>query len=80
MRLIKLTLPTYWASPLINDDETGLDDAEVRALDAFMRDMLDQYGKCFCVGVEDDEEFVVWHDARPYGVLACDCATFLFEA
>ncbi len=31
-----------------------------------------------CVDVLDDSSFLKYHDAQPYGVLACDCSTFIF--
>ena len=75
-----LMLPTHWACPLINGDETGLEDEDTQALEAFTADMVRTYGSCHCVDVSEDTEFMRWHDAAQYGVLACDVATFTFFA
>ena len=73
------TLPVHWAAALINDDASNLDDKEERQLEAFIQWMIREYGRCWPVSVEDDESFTEWHDARRFGVLACDCATFSFD-
>lgn len=75
-----LMLPTHWASPLVNGDESGLEDEDQAQLEAFTADMVRTYGSCHCVDVSDDTEFMRWHDAAPYGVLACDVAEFTFFA
>jgi hypothetical protein len=75
-----LMLPTHWASPLVNGDETGLEDEDQAQLDAFVNDMVRTYGSCHCVDVSEDTEFMRWHDAAQYGVLACDVAEFTFFA
>jgi len=81
MTLIELTLPTFWASSLVNGDDTGLDDDEQAQLDAFVDDMVRQYGKCWCLGIKngDDPVFTSYHDANEFGVLAAECAIFVFE-
>jgi hypothetical protein len=80
MTMIELTLPMFWASALVNGDETGLDDLEQEQLDDFVNDMIITYGTCLCVGVKDDPVFTSYHDANEYGVLATDCAIFVFQA
>lgn len=75
-----LMLPTHWACPLINGDESGLEDEDQAQLEAFTADMVRTYGSCHCVDVSEDTEFMRWHDAAPYGVLACDVAEFTFFA
>jgi hypothetical protein len=76
--LIELELPDFWASPLINGDESGLDDMECDILDKFTDYMLDKFGSCHCVDVSPELDFKRWHDASEFGVLACDVATFTF--
>jgi exonuclease III len=34
-----ITMPAFWATALINDDRTGMSDAEEAAMDAFMQDI-----------------------------------------
>ena len=81
MKTLDLELPVDWAVALINSDETGLEDDDQAALDAFVDWMLSKYGKCWCVNVSDDESgnFKHYHDASEFGVLACDVATFTFD-
>jgi hypothetical protein len=78
MKTVQYTLPTFWACALVNGDETGLDDADQASLDAFVADMVKEHGSCHCLDVAEDEGFMRYHDAEPYGVLACDAATFTF--
>jgi hypothetical protein len=78
MKTVQYTLPTFWISPLVYDDFSGFDDADQAALDAFTADMVKNHGSCHCGDVADDEGFMTYHDAQPYGVLACDAATFTF--
>lgn len=77
---VTFTLPAHWAVALINADESGLEEEDCAALDAFVADMVRNYGSCHCVDVSEDTEFMRWHDAAHYGVLACDVATFTFFA
>lgn len=70
-----LEVPSHWLSALVNGDESGLDDGESAQLAAFCNDKL-------CDGwhvssYEDEASFMRYHDAQPYGVLACDAVTVL---
>lgn len=80
IKTLTLMLPTHWASALVNGDESGLDDAESAALEKFTRSMMRTYGSCHCVDVSHDTQFMRYHDAAIYGVLACDVAEFTFFA
>jgi len=75
-----LMLPTHWACPLINGDETGLEDEEIAMFNEFVDNTVRVYGSCHCVDVSEDTQFMRWHDAAQYGVLACDVAEFTFFA
>jgi hypothetical protein len=72
-------LPQHWASALINGDDSGLDEDDIERLNEFERDMVKEYGKCWCVDVEEEGYFKTYHDARKYGVLACNVAIFTFD-
>jgi hypothetical protein len=78
MKTIKLTLPEFWASALINGDYSGLEDDEVQELEQWLSWAKDQnYG--FCLDVNTDERFFLqYHDASAY-VLACECLEYIFE-
>lgn len=54
-----LTLPSYWAVYLVNDDASYLDDKEIAVIDAFA-DTFD----CFhVVDVAEETYFSRYHDA-----------------
>ena len=72
--LMELTLPDHWAAPLINCDETGLDEEE---LDSFYEFCFNELENLHCLDVKDDSTFVKYHDAMQYA-LAGDCSTFVF--
>ena len=72
--LIELTLPNHYAAPLINGDETGLDEDE---LDSFYEFCFNELENLHCLDVKDDSTFVKYHDAKDY-CLATDCSTFVF--
>ena len=64
-------IPSQWICALVNDDLTGLDDKE----GAIVRQFITDLGKRYLFTVPDDEDsyFTRCHDARQYGVTACDC-------
>jgi hypothetical protein len=74
METITYRLPACWASALINDDTSGLEDADKAQLDAFMAGE----GLTWPLDVGEEEFFCKYHDAQPYGVLACDCLDYVF--
>lgn len=67
-------LPAHWASALMNGDYTGLNEQDEEQL---MRVIAGE-DLCDPVDCSDEPEFMKYHDAQPYGVLACDCLTFTF--
>lgn len=67
----RFRLPTYWASALVNGDESGLDDDEVARIAAWVADHPGMH----CVDVLDDSEFYV--DGDDHG-LPGDRSTFVF--
>ena len=79
--ITEYTLPTELASGLINDDWTFLDyigDKEYdRIIAQFLLDLDNE--SLFCYEVKDDNRFEKYHDLVDYGVLACDCSTFIFN-
>lgn len=79
MKIETFILPTYWASAMINGDLTGYNDDDLQAIHLFTADMVKEYGQCWCLDVTNDNDFLKYHDAKCYGVLACDCSTFTFD-
>ena len=79
MHTVTRTLPSHWASALVNDDESGLENEDIEALNAFCESMIAQYGSYHCVDVSEDEQFIRWHDAEWFGVPACMASEFTFD-
>ena len=72
MRTVTLTLPQHWMTALFNSDLSGYDDDEIDQLELFSRYMLKTYGTASPLGYDpDSDNFMTWHDAREFGVLAC---------
>ena len=74
-------LPAHWASALFNDDSSGLDDQDAATLER----LLQEEGLAAPLSIVGDDQgqdpfFKTYHDARPYGVLACDCFDYVFPA
>ena len=38
MKTLEFTLPSFWGPYLINDDPSGMEDVEIRAVDRWMKD------------------------------------------
>jgi len=66
-------LPSFWASPLINGDYSGMEDTDIEALEKW----LEKEKPGYCVSLSDESFFAWRHDASAY-VLACDCSEFTF--
>lgn len=81
MKTLELDLPEHWAVALINGDTSHMQDADIAALDRFTDDMVAQYGKCWAVDVSNDDggDFRKYHDAEPFGVLACNVLMYTFD-
>ena len=70
---VTLTLPQHWMAALINSDLSGYDDEEIDQLELFTDFMLKTYGNAIPLDYDtDSDNFMTWHDAREFGVLACD--------
>ena len=74
METTTYTLPTHWASALINGDSSGLDEHDEEQMLRVIagEDLPDP------LSVSEESEFRKYHDAQPYGVPACDCSVFTF--
>ena len=54
IKTISLDLPSFWASALINGDESGLEDEEQEQLDAWTKDNQNLY----CIDVSEETFFL----------------------
>ena len=66
---IILDVPHHWLPALINGYESGLDDKDSAQLKAFCDEELS--GGWHISSWDDEGDFMTYHDAEPYGVLAC---------
>lgn len=81
MQLETFILPRHWACAFLYGDADGFDPNEERSFNRFTDWMLNKYGLCLCVDVQDDEsgDFRHHHDATEFGALPCEVATFTFD-
>lgn len=73
------TLPVHWACALMYDDTSGFDPEEQAHYDAYCAYMSRKHHSWHCVDISEDTDFVRYHDAASFGVLACDTAAFMFH-
>jgi hypothetical protein len=79
MNTIEYILPAHWAPILINADYTGCTPEDGAAFDEFSINEFGERGFDDIQLANDDEpEFIKYHDAHNYGVLACDCLRYTF--
>lgn len=81
---LTLSIPAHWIAPVLYGDTSGLNEAETAAFGRWLKDTIEDvgHGKCPLIGtIKDEPYFARYHDAQPYGVLACDCydVEMLFE-
>lgn len=75
LETVTATAPSAWASYLINGDDSGIEESDVRAADAFC-EFVDAGSPVDCA----DAGFVAYCDARNWGMIDCaaDCQTYTF--
>lgn len=66
------TLPACWASALINDDYSGLEESDITALEAWRA----ANDKPDIVSCSEEAYFSRYHDALPQLGLACTCLNY----
>lgn len=73
----EFVLPASWATALINDDDSGLDDTDLIAIEQWHARVQPGY----CVGTVEDSynEFSHSHDAYPELRYAGPVETFIFQ-
>tara|TARA_R110000803_G_scaffold14586_1_gene40463 strand:- start:451 stop:702 length:252 start_codon:yes stop_codon:yes gene_type:complete len=79
MKTIEYNLPSFYLSALFNDDTSSLNDDDIKSLDAFISDCVDEHGHFHAIETSEDLGFMKYHDLQSYGVLACDCETVIFD-
>ena len=81
MDIATYTLPAHWAPALVNHDYTGLEQDDETALFAFLAHAARVHGEpVTCISCsEGGDDFRTYHDARDFGVLACNVLTYSFD-
>lgn len=74
IQIERYTAPAHWACYFINDDPSGMDDADIAAADQWIKII----GLGAPVDCSSDAEFMRWHDAHHVMPLAADCCTYTF--
>jgi hypothetical protein len=77
MNLETYTLPAFWASALVNGDRSGLEPADIAALDAWLAQTFPHGANCVSCG-DKESDFRWRHDASPH-VLACNVSEYTFD-
>lgn len=72
MKTEEYTLPSYWASALVNADTSGLTDKEESELNQWLEDVKPGY----CIGCSEEPFFTWRNDANNLGA---DCLIFTFQ-
>ena len=78
-----LHLPDFWASAIINNDESGLEDEDIEKLNDFIEYWKDDI-YISSADIPSDENacieshFMKYHDAQMFGILACNCCEYIF--
>ncbi len=80
IQLQKLCLPDLWACPLLNGDCSGLTDQDEKELNNFVEYWQDDLDMVTAnISINQESEFVKYHDAHDFGVLACGCFVYSFQ-
>jgi len=60
-------LPAYWASALINADNSGLEDNEIAEIEKFETDKKEDGCRFACIGCSEEQYFAHRNDANNMG-------------
>jgi len=74
MDSITYTAPASWACYLFNDDCSGMDGDEIKAVDSW----IDGLGLGAPVAASEEPSFTAWHDAKDCFPFAADCLEYTF--
>lgn len=82
---IEYNFPQEWASYIINDDSSGIEDDDLQRCNSWLAKHKEELGDGhWSINYEDGEDyiepqFMKFHDAAEVGVLAADCITFTWN-
>lgn len=69
------TAPAHWAALFVNGDESGYEDSEIAAAEAWAESLAPWR----VVSVGEEAGFMRWHDAAQFCPYAADCAEFILH-
>jgi len=78
METVTLELPNFWATALFYDDTSSFEYEDEKPFQEFCQWMLKNYGTSEPVDMVEDGHFMTYHDAKQFGVLACDVHKYTF--
>ena len=78
METITLELPDHWATALFYDDTSGFEYEDEMQFQEFCQWALENYGTSEPVEMEEEGHFMTYHDAKQFGVLACNVHRYTF--
>ena len=78
METITLELPDHWATALFYDDTSGFEHEDEMQFQEFCQWALKNYGTSEPVDMEEEGHFMTYHDAKQFGVLACNVHRYTF--
>ena len=76
--ILELSLPTHWLTAIFNNDFSGLSDEDEKQYNLFIKDMNKDNFDWHELDCEQESHFAKYHDAKRYGVLACDVVRVTF--
>jgi hypothetical protein len=79
MDTLTLSLPAHWLPAVVNEDTTGLEDAEAAAFSRWLFDTTINIGTPVVSDISEEAHFARYHDAADYGVAACLCHDVVFH-
>lgn len=68
-----LILPEFWAPAIINRDYSGMEEEDIKELNAFLEKITPDFG--YCAGCSEEAWFQHSNDA---GTLACNVLEYYF--
>jgi hypothetical protein len=78
METITLELPDFWSTALFYDDTSGFEYEDEKPFQEFCEWAVKNYGTSEPVDMDDEPHFMKHHDAKQFGVLACNAHRYTF--
>ena len=80
METIDFILPVYYASALVNNDFSGLEDSEVKLLNDFINNGVKKYGQFWCLSADTENSyFSPYNDLPGMRNIGADVCNYIFD-